>query len=242
VKIALLGYGKMGKAIEQIALERGHDICLKVGREGFAPADLGKCDVAIEFSIPATVVGNIQNCFAANVPVVVGTTAWYDDFEKIKAQCINEGKSLLTATNFSIGVNMFFELNKYLANLMNLHPSYDVHMEEIHHLQKLDAPSGTGITLAEGIISELDRKNKWIGQEGDNEVGGTSLDLKIISKREPNVPGTHSIHYKSDVDSIEIKHTAHNRTGFALGSVIAAEWLVGKQGVFGMNDVLSLNK
>lgn len=239
MKIAILGYGKMGKIIEELALQRGHTISVKTDRAGFVPDDIRGSDVAIEFSIPTAAPGNIRNCIKAGVPVVVGTTAWYEHFNEIKSAVLEKNGSLLTATNFSIGVNIFFEINRRLAEMMNPYEEYDVEVDEIHHLQKLDAPSGTGITIADGIISELDRKKQWVCQEGDNQAETSSLDLKIVSHREKGVPGTHEVHYNSEIDSIKIKHTAHNRKGFALGSIVAAEWLSDKTGVFTMKDVLS---
>jgi len=238
MKIAILGYGKMGKIIESIALERGHSISLKSDREGFEVSELKGSDVAIEFSVPGAAVENIKKCIQANVPVVVGTTAWYDSYDEMRKLVLSENGALLTATNFSIGVNIFFDINRRLAKLMNPHSDYDVQIDEIHHLQKLDAPSGTGITIAEGILEEIDRKKQWVCQEGNNVPETTSLDLKIIAHREPGVPGTHEVTYSSEIDTIELKHTAHNRKGFAQGSVIAAEWLVDKKGVFTMKDVL----
>lgn len=235
MKIALLGYGKMGKEIEKIALNRNHEIILKVDKENTANItvnDLKQADVAIEFSTPHTVLENIQRCFEADLPVVVGTTGWYDHFDSIKNQCLAENKSLFYATNFSLGVNLFFKVNKYLAELMNNYPEYEVSMEEIHHIHKLDKPSGTAITLAEQVIERLERKSRWSITEKNNDV------LFIEDKREGEVPGTHIIKYHSAVDDIEIMHKAHNRQGFALGSVIAAEFIKGKQGVFNMNDLI----
>ncbi|MGE0567987.1 MAG: 4-hydroxy-tetrahydrodipicolinate reductase [Bacteroidia bacterium] len=235
MKIALIGYGKMGKEIEKIALKRNHEIVLKVDKDNvgsLTKADYQKADVAIEFSTPDTVLNNIKTCFDANLPIVVGTTGWYHAFDEIKNECLNNKKSLFYATNFSLGVNLFFKVNKYLAELMNRYPDYDVSMEEIHHIHKLDKPSGTAITLAEQALERIDRKNKWsIEEKGDNI-------LFIEDKREGEVPGTHIMKYKSAIDDIEIMHKAHNRQGFALGSVIAAEFLNGKTGIFNMEDVI----
>jgi 4-hydroxy-tetrahydrodipicolinate reductase len=237
MKIALLGYGKMGKEIEQIALNRGHEIVLKVTSSNamFSLEDLRKADVAIEFSRPESVVNNIRSCFNAGIPVVVGTTGWYQHFTEITRVCENEKQALLYATNFSVGVNIFFELNKRLAEMMNRHMHYEVLVEETHHTQKLDAPSGTAITIAEGILEKIERKDQWV-----NENSIVDNHLNIISHRVENVPGTHVVKYHSDIDDIEIKHTAHNRKGFATGAVIAAEWLIGKKGMFTMRDVLQL--
>jgi len=239
MKIALLGYGKMGKTIEAIALKKGHEIILKIDKDNVAELtdkNLSKADVAIEFSTPQTVYNNILQCFKNNIPIVVGTTAWQDKLEDVIHQCKTKDQTLFYASNFSIGVNIFFQINKKLAKLMESQSQYDVQMEEIHHLEKLDSPSGTGITLAEGILENISRKSNWV-----NDSSTKLNELSIISKREANVPGTHTIFYNSDVDSIEIKHTAHSRAGFASGAVLAAEWLIGKKGIFGMNDLLNLN-
>lgn len=237
MKIALLGYGKMGKEIEQIALNRGHEIVLKVNSSNatFSLEDLRKADVAIEFSRPESVVNNIRSCFNAGIPVVVGTTGWYQHFNEITRVCENENQAMLYATNFSVGVNIFFELNKRLAEMMNRHMHYEVLIEETHHTQKLDAPSGTAITIAEGILEKIERKDQWV-----NENSEVDNHLNIISHRIENVPGTHVVKYHSAIDDIEIKHTAHNRKGFATGAVIAGEWLIGKKGMFTMRDVLQL--
>lgn len=232
MKIALLGYGKMGKAIEKIAVERGHTISFKANGSFTAEEILG-ADVAIEFSIPEAAVSNIEKCFDVKVPVVVGTTGWYNEFNRIKERCISSNNALFYATNFSIGVNIFFEINKKLAQLMNPHEDYDVSMKEIHHVHKLDSPSGTGITLAEQIIEGLDRKTNWTENHSKNDN-----DLIIKAEREGEVPGTHIVKYESDIDQITIEHEAKGRTGFALGAVMAAEWIVGKHGVFTMKDML----
>ena len=241
MKIALLGYGKMGRAIEEICLERGHQIVCIIKTPEDSLDDLKKADVAIEFTMPESAVNNINACFNHKVPVVVGTTGWYDSYDEVVNKCNETEGCLFTATNFSLGVNVFFKLNEYLAKLMNNFPDYKIEMEEIHHTQKLDAPSGTAITLAHGIIDEVYRKDKWLSIEDDTNKEVDSLELPIHSKRIDNVPGTHSIHYDSVIDSIEIKHTAHNRKGFALGAVLAAEFVKDKKGVLGMNDMLKLN-
>jgi 4-hydroxy-tetrahydrodipicolinate reductase len=233
MKIALLGYGKMGKVIEQIAVERGHEIVLKKSSSNTFEG-LKNADVAIDFSIPTTAVNHITECFNTNIPVICGTTGWLEHYNEMEALCQQKNGSFIYASNFSLGVNVFFELNNHLAKIMNNLKQYQVSMEEIHHTQKLDAPSGTAISLANGII-ENSSYNKWtLENPKENE-------LHIEAKRIENVPGTHSVFYDSNVDQIEIKHTAHSREGFALGAVVAAEWLAGKKGVFTMKDVLQLN-
>lgn len=232
MKIALLGYGKMGKVIERIALERGHEIVLrKTSSDTFE--DLHKADVAIDFSIPNAAVNNISACLHEGVPVISGTTGWLENYREMVKLCEEQNGAFIYGSNFSLGVNIFFELNDYLAKMMSKFNQYKVEMEEIHHTQKLDAPSGTAITLANRIIENSDYSS-WALENAKND------ELLINVKRIENVPGTHSIFYNSEVDTIEIKHTAHNRDGFALGSVIAAEWIIGKQGVFTMKDVMQL--
>lgn len=232
MKIALLGYGKMGKVIERIALERGHEIVLrKTSSDTFE--DLHKADVAIDFSIPNAAVNNISACLHEGVPVISGTTGWLENYHEMVKLCEEQNGAFIYGSNFSLGVNIFFELNDYLAKMMSKFNQYKVEMEEIHHTQKLDAPSGTAITLANRIIENSDYSS-WALENAKND------ELLINVKRIENVPGTHSIFYNSEVDTIEIKHTAHNRDGFALGSVIAAEWIIGKQGVFTMKDVMQL--
>ena len=233
MKIALLGYGKMGQTIEKIAKERGHSIVLKVDKNDTEYA-LENAEVAIDFSVPDAAVSNITRCFEANVPVVSGTTGWLDHFEKMVTLCNRKNGAFIYASNYSLGVNLFFELNKKLASIMNTVEGYAIEMEEIHHTQKLDAPSGTAITLAEGIIEHHDQVKSWKLDEKEQK------SIPIYAKRIENVPGTHTVTYASEIDSIEIKHTAHNRQGFALGAVIAAEWLHDKKGVFTMKDVLGL--
>lgn len=236
MKIALLGYGKMGKMIEQIAINKGHDIICKLGSNSneMEWANLAKADVAIEFSKPDAAVSNIAKCFDAHVPVVVGTTGWYEHYEAIKKRCIDENQAIITATNFSIGVNLFFHVNKIIARVMDNLPEYDVKIEEIHHTHKLDAPSGTAITLAQGVLSEIARKKDWKLAADANQES----DLAINAIRMDEVPGTHTVTYSSSIDDIEIKHTAHSRTGFATGAVLAAEWLQNKRGVYTMNDFI----
>ncbi|MGV7105480.1 4-hydroxy-tetrahydrodipicolinate reductase [Flavobacterium sp. U410] len=232
MKIALLGYGKMGKVIERIALERGHEIVLRKGSQDSFDA-LKNADVAIDFSVPSSAVENISACLEQGIPVVSGTTGWLEKYDEMVALCQSKNGSFIYGSNFSLGVNIFFELNEYLAKMMANLRDYKVSMEEIHHTQKLDAPSGTAISLANGIIQNTDYTNWTLETPKEGEI-------HIEAKRIENIPGTHSIFYDSVVDQIEIKHTAHSREGFALGSVIAAEWLVDKKGVFTMKDVLGI--
>lgn len=232
MKIALLGYGKMGKEIEKIALERGHEIILKKTNENSFDG-LENADVAIDFSIPTAAVENISTCLETNIPVVSGTTGWLEHYEQMVVLTKEKQGAFIYASNFSVGVNIFFELNKYLAKLMAPLQQYNISMEEIHHTQKLDAPSGTAISLANDIISSS-KYSQWALDKGNDTT------IPIVAKRIPDVPGTHSIAYQSEIDSIEITHTAHNRKGFALGAVIAAEWLIGKKGVFSMKEVLNI--
>ncbi|WP_339921115.1 4-hydroxy-tetrahydrodipicolinate reductase [uncultured Flavobacterium sp.] len=232
MKIALLGYGKMGQVIERIAQERGHEIVLKKD-ENNTYDGLSTADVAIDFSVPTAAVPNISNCFLANVPVVSGTTGWLEHYDEMVALCNAKNGAFISSSNFSLGVNIFFEINEYLAKMMAKLDSYSIEMEEIHHTQKLDAPSGTAISLAKGVIENSNYTN-WTLDEPEAD------QIHINAKRIGTVPGTHTVTYNSAVDSIEIKHTAHNREGFALGAVIAAEWIVGKHGVFSMKDVLEL--
>ena len=235
MKIALIGYGKMGHAIEQIALQRGHEIVSVIdvnNQEDFTSDAFKSADVAIEFSMPAVAMDNYCRAFAAGVPVVSGTTGWLEHLPEIKEAC-KAGQTFFYASNFSLGVNIFFALNKYLAKIMNDFPAYDVRMVETHHVHKLDAPSGTAITLAEGLIDNIERKNKWVeGKEpAEDEIG-------ICSVREGEVPGIHTVIYESDVDTISITHDAKSRMGFALGAVIAAEFTCGKKGFLTMQDML----
>lgn len=235
MKIALIGYGKMGKTIEQIALQRGHQIVSIIdinNTADFESEAFRSADVAIEFTTPATALGNYMRCFAANVPVVSGTTGWLEHLDEVKAKCEQEGKTFFYASNFSVGVNIFFALNRYLAKIMNGFPAYDVRMTEVHHIHKLDAPSGTAITLAEGILENVERKERWTLETAEQPT-----DLPIHAIREGEVPGIHEIIYESDADTISIKHDAKSRAGFALGAVIAAEFTAGKKGFLGMHDL-----
>ena len=235
MKIALIGYGKMGKTIEQIALQRGHQIVSIIDINNTADFDseaFRSADVAIEFTTPATALGNYMRCFEANVPVVSGTTGWLSHLDEVKAKCEQEGKTFFYASNFSVGVNIFFALNRYLAKIMNGFPAYDVRMTEVHHIHKLDAPSGTAITLAEGILDNVERKERWTLETAEQPT-----DLPIHAIREGEVPGIHEIIYESEADTISIKHDAKSRAGFALGAVIAAEFTAGKKGCLGMNDL-----
>ena len=241
MKIALLGYGKMGHAIEKIATERGHEIVLRKS-ENDTFDGLEIADVAIDFSAPSSAFNHISEALNRNIPIISGTTGWLDKDDEIVALCQEKNGSFIYASNFSLGVNVFFELNEYLAKMMTNLKQYNVSMEEIHHTQKLDAPSGTAITLAEGVIKHTDYANWTLETPISNDSSNSeqAKQIHIEAKRIENVPGTHSIFYDSEVDQIEIKHTAHSREGFALGAVVAAEWLVGKKGVFTMKDVLGI--
>jgi len=236
MKIALIGYGKMGKAIEEIALKRGHTVVLRVNIDNLednTEEKIRKADVAIEFSGPDSAYENIMRCLKTGVPVVSGSTGWLEKQETVNQYCREEGKTFLYASNFSVGVNIFFEVNKRLAELMAPHPGYTVDLVEVHHTEKKDAPSGTAITLAEQILERNSRKKGWVNHNSDN------LDeLTIISERIDPAPGTHKVRYQSDIDDIEIIHTAHNRQGFATGAVLAAEYICDKKGIFSMKDVL----
>jgi 4-hydroxy-tetrahydrodipicolinate reductase len=234
MKVGLIGYGKMGKAIEEIVLERGHEVVLKISHTPTAD-ELKNVDVAIEFSRPEYAFENLKVLLENNIPTICGTTGWLDQKPEIEKITAENNTAFLYASNFSLGVNLFFELNQQLAKMMNKYRNeYNIHLEEIHHTQKLDAPSGTAITIAEGIIDNT-TYNTWSMEQEGNEI------IPIEAKRIEDVPGTHIVKYTSAVDTIEISHTAHNRKGFALGAVIAAEWIVDKQGVFTMKDVLGLN-
>lgn len=239
MKIALLGYGRMGKAIERVARERGHEIVLVVdetNRASCTDEQLKQADVAIEFTTPEVAVGNYSWCFRNGVPVISGTTGWLERWGEVIESCEKTGGAFFYASNYSIGVNIFFHLNRWLAKTMASFDNYKVFVEETHHVHKLDAPSGTAITLAEGILGEHPKYSSWKLDEGEVKVG----ELPIKAKREGEVPGIHSVTYKSDVDEIQIYHSAFSRDGFAQGAVMAAEFMAGKKGVYGMDDLLEL--
>lgn len=236
MKIALIGYGKMGHQIEQIAIERGHSIVSVIDVNNVSDFDspaFRSADVAIEFSAPSSAFENYKKCFALHIPVVAGTTGWLEHLDEVKVACTDGKQTFFYASNYSLGVNIFFALNKYLARIMNQYPAYDVRMEEIHHIHKLDAPSGTAITLAEGLIDNIDSKKRWNLEDEE-----TPADIAIHCIREGEVPGIHEVVYESDADIISIKHDAKSRKGFALGAVLAAEFIKGKKGFFGMDDML----
>jgi 4-hydroxy-tetrahydrodipicolinate reductase len=238
LKIALIGYGKMGKTIESIAVERGHRVDLKIDIDStasFTEENLQQCDIAIEFTGPQSAKENILKCLDAGIPVVSGSTGWLTDWAEVENYCIEKNSSFLYASNFSVGVNIFFELNKKLASLMKGHSDYEISLEEIHHTQKKDAPSGTAITLAEQVMHEITDKKIWV-----NHPTANPNELSIISKREDPAPGTHSVKYSSAIDNIEIIHTAHSRNGFATGAILAAEYIYNKKGIFSMKDVLNI--
>ncbi|MFA6260859.1 MAG: 4-hydroxy-tetrahydrodipicolinate reductase [Bacteroidia bacterium] len=247
MKIALLGYGKMGKAIEKIATSKGYEIVYKVNLENaydFMPISLQNVDVAIDFSMPSAAVDNILKCFEAKVPIVVGTTGWYDQFDFIKEKCLGEGQAMVHSTNYSIGVNIFYKLNRILAKMMSEQPEYDVMIEEVHHTEKKDHPSGTALTLAKQILHEVKHKTEWKGRLLYNEnMPSQSVkpnELLIESKRVGDVTGDHAVVYESVIDEIEIIHKAKSRYGFAKGAVLAAEWIIGKKGIYTMDDILNL--
>jgi 4-hydroxy-tetrahydrodipicolinate reductase len=242
MKIALIGYGKMGKSIEKIAEDRGHQISLICNSENSIDyADFTGIDLAIEFSKPDLAVKHIEFCIENNIPLVVGTTGWNDALPDITQKVEQSHGSLLHASNFSVGVNLFFELNKKLAQLMSGHPEYKASIEETHHLQKLDSPSGTAISIANGILESNEDYVSWVLGEGEKPYIN-QRQLPVTSYREPDVPGTHQINYDSEIDSLSIKHVAHSRKGFALGAIIGAEWLFDKKGIFTMSDVLNINQ
>jgi 4-hydroxy-tetrahydrodipicolinate reductase len=238
MNIALIGYGKMGKTIEQIAMQRGHNVVLKISSSNLdelTADNLKKADAVIEMTQPEAAKANVMLCLKAGVPVTSGTTGWNLEIPEANKAAEDYDTAFLYASNYSVGVNIFFEVNKLLAKLMSSQPEYDVRMKEIHHTQKKDSPSGTAITLANQILDELPHKDKWSEEEKGNNI------LHIEALREEGVPGTHTITYTSAIDDIEITHTAHNRNGFALGAVLAAEFIAGKKGVFTMKDVLGIN-
>jgi 4-hydroxy-tetrahydrodipicolinate reductase len=238
MKIALIGYGKMGKAIEAVAIEKGHQIVFKIDVSNagdFTQALADQADVAIEFTGPHSAVQNILKCIDYGLPVVSGSTGWLEEWNKVEAACKAKNSILVYSSNYSIGVNLFFEINKQLAKLMDPYMNYDVSMTEIHHTEKKDAPSGTAISLAEQIIANLGRKDSWI-----NDAASNPNEISIRSERIDPAPGTHTVAYSSPIDTIEITHTAHNRQGFAAGAVLAAEFASNKKGVFTMKEVLGL--
>ena len=236
MKISIVGYGKMGRKIENLALQRGHEIYFVADGPDWKSDDISGSDAAIEFSQPSSAVSNIHKCFDAKVPVVVGTTGWYDQLDDVVNQCQTKEGALLASTNFSLGVNIFFEINKKLASLMSGKSDYKVSIEEIHHTQKLDKPSGTAITIAEQIISNHNGYEKWNLSDSRN----TSNSIRIDALRQENIPGTHSVNYQNYIDEISISHKAKSREGFAFGAVLAAEFILGKKGVFSMQDVLAI--
>ena len=248
MKIALIGYGKMGKAVEKLALAKGHDIVLRItqgNHEELKGENLKMADVAIEFSLPSTAFHNIAACLKNNLPVVSGTTGWLGQMPAIKELCRHHDGGFFYASNFSVGVNLLFSINRVLAKFMKHHRQYDVSIEEIHHTQKLDYPSGTALTLAEGIIENSSIKQAWTADlTSDNRQVETKEEenkLVITSKRINSIPGSHYVKWSSPIDQIEISHVAHSREGFAMGAVSAAEWIIGKKGVFGMNDLLGFS-
>ena len=240
MKVALIGYGRMGKVIEGILLERGHEISVIINHKNddvYRSDAFAMSDVAIEFTFPESAYDNIKHCIDAGVPVISGTTGWNDKVSEMKDYAMNHGGAFLTSSNFSVGVNIFFALSKKLATMMNNHPAYHAQVTEIHHTTKLDSPSGTGITLAQDLIDRTDRYTEWVNEKAPLD----SSTLPIISERITDAPGTHIIDYVSDIDDISIKHEAKSRKGFALGAVLAAEWIIGRKGIFTMNDVLGIN-
>lgn len=238
MRIALIGYGKMGHMIEEVALQKGHEVVVKINidnTEDFTKENLSKADVAIEFTGPSSACENVKKCIDFGIPVVSGSTGWNDKLAEIKSYVQQKNSSFLHTSNFSIGVNIFFEVNKLLAKLMNAQPDYEVTLKEIHHTAKLDAPSGTAVTLAEQVLANLTRKKSWVNNPSDKKE-----ELSIFSERIDPAPGTHYVKYSSEIDDIEIIHTAHSRKGFASGAVLAAEYIHDKKGVFSMQEVLGL--
>ncbi len=238
MKIAIIGYGKMGKTIEKLAIEKKHEIVLKINDTNLHELtvdNLKKADVAIEFTCPESAFANINLCFDAHIPVVSGTTGWLDKFDEVKDRCKNENQAFFYASNYSLGVNIFFKLNSYLAKIMNKFENFNVQIEEVHHIHKLDAPSGTAITIAEDIISEINRKKEWVKDEEINQE-----QIAIKSHREGEIPGIHTVTYNSAVENIVISHESKNRKGLAQGALMAAEFIIGKNGMFGMDDLLML--
>ena len=238
MRIVLIGYGKMGKAIEEVALQRGHEMVIKIDQPNlheFTKENMARAEAAIEFTSPHTAFDNVKKCLEFDVPVICGSTGWTERLEEMKNICTDKNGAFIYSSNYSVGVNIFFEVNKKLAALMAPHPAYEVILEETHHTQKKDAPSGTAITLAEQILEQVQRKKQWV-----NELSDHPEDLEIISQRIDPAPGTHSIKYSSVIDDIEIIHTAHNRQGFATGAVLAAEFIKNRKGFFTMKEVLGI--
>jgi 4-hydroxy-tetrahydrodipicolinate reductase len=238
MRILLIGYGKMGKTIEQMALSKGHQIAGTIDHTNagsLADYTTGNTDVAIEFTHPEAAFNNISYCLTHGIPIVSGSTGWLEYFDKAAELCQHHKGAFFYASNFSVGVNLFFHFNEYIAGKMQAYPAYQVSVREVHHLQKVDQPSGTGITTAEGIINNYPNLNGWVNEESDEKA-----KLSIISEREPDVVGTHIVTYSSEVDKIELGHIAHSRAGFAEGALMAAEWLIGREGVYGMKDLLNL--
>ncbi len=238
MNIAIIGYGKMGKEIEKLARERNHNVILRIDEnniKSLTKDDFSNVDVAIEFSVPESAFSNINLCFDNNIPVVSGTTGWLEKFDDVLERCKNENNTFFYASNYSIGVNLFFKLNKHLAKIMNNFTDYNVRVEETHHTQKMDAPSGTAITLAEGLIENIERKNNW-----EKEQENSDKAIAVKSFREGNVPGNHKVIYDSPFDKIMIEHDAKSRKGFALGAILAAEFIIGKKGYYSMDDLLKI--
>ena len=238
LKIILIGYGRMGHEIKQVAEARGHQILMTIDKDNLSDLsgdNLGKADVAIEFTLPNAAYQNIMSCFKANLPVVSGTTGWLDRYYEVRRYCLENDQSFFYASNFNIGMNLFFKVNEYLAKIMNHYANYDVEIEETHHVHKVDAPSGTAVKLAEILLHEIERKNKWRKEtvEGEDEI-------PVKSIREDEVPGIHKVMYSSSFDDIELKHSARSREGFALGAVMAAEYIHNKKGIYSMDDLLNI--
>ena len=239
MKIAIIGYGKMGKIIEKIAIQKKHDIVLKIDDSNLNELtieNLQKTDVAIEFTGPNSAYKNIMLCFDAKIPVVSGSTGWLDNYNTVKERCEKENQAFFYASNFSLGVNIFFKLNQHLAKIMNKFEGFDVSVDETHHIHKLDAPSGTAITVAEGIISEMDRKDSWVKESSENKK-----QIIVKSFREGEHPGEHTVTYNSDIENIIITHESKNREGLAQGAVLAAEFIIGKTGMLNMDNLLNID-
>jgi 4-hydroxy-tetrahydrodipicolinate reductase len=238
LKIIIIGYGRMGQEIKQIAEKRGHEVILTIDKDNqqdFTPENLSKGDVAIEFTLPNAAYENIITCFRSGLPVVSGTTGWLEQYYEVRKYCLENDGAFFYASNFNIGMNLFFKVNEYFAKIMNQYSNYDIEIEEIHHVHKVDAPSGTAVTLAESLINEIKRKNKWKKEEAKEED-----EIPVKSVREDEIPGIHKVTYSSSFDDIELKHSAKSREGFALGAVMAAEFIHNKKGIYSMDDLLKL--